>query len=354
MNKLLQDPLSTLFNVNTQNLTFNNENINIGRFIFSPDGTYGLFVSKLYFGWKTHCIFKINKNKEISIFAGSLNKTGSKNGPKEQSLFNSPANITFSPDGTFLLVSDLNYSVRKICLITGQVTSLIDFYKRTKKYRTKDSYESSYQNYISHIIFSQDGTFILLSNPNSHCVFKMCLKTGKLSIFTGIYGQGSCSEDKLNHPCHIANSPDGKHVIVCNILDCSLKQFCIETKEMSYFTGNQALSKSFKYSREIINKSITNGPTKSARFKRPFVITFSRDNKFALVCDDREHCISKICMETKKITTFAGIPLETSGNITGPKEQIFCKDPRYLTFSNSGKFLFICANNKLQYMKIAN
>jgi hypothetical protein len=57
----------------------------------------------------TYCIRKIGfESGQVSTFAGIPNEKGTKNGPKEQALFNYPTSLTFSKCGKFIIISDQN------------------------------------------------------------------------------------------------------------------------------------------------------------------------------------------------------------------------------------------------------
>lgn len=89
--------------------------------VFSPDGKYVLGCGH-YNDIQILCL----ESGIVSTFSGQITKCGAKNGQKKTALFKSPRNIVFSPDGSFILVSDNgNDCIRRIDVVSGKVTNFV-------------------------------------------------------------------------------------------------------------------------------------------------------------------------------------------------------------------------------------
>jgi sugar lactone lactonase YvrE len=71
------------------------------------------------------------------------------------------------------------------------------------------------------ITLSPDGTFVLFSDSQNHCIRKICLKSEQVSTFAGIPGKkgdrtGPKEQALFNQPDHLTFSPDGKIIFVCD------------------------------------------------------------------------------------------------------------------------------------------
>jgi DNA-binding beta-propeller fold protein YncE len=183
---------------------------------FSFDGTYVLVCEH-----NTNRIRKIDlKSGKVSTFAGIPDKFGSTNGPKEQAMFDFPTSLTFSPDGTFILVCDFGgHCIRKIDLKSGQVSTFAGVPIEKGSRNGLKEYATFYSP--RRLTFSPDGTFVLVCSKNGQCIRKICLKSGLVSTFAGIpdqagYRNGPKEQALFKSPRNIIFSKNKKFVIICD------------------------------------------------------------------------------------------------------------------------------------------
>jgi WD40 repeat protein len=311
MPNFLRDRVTKLYNVyNLLPKTY----VYTDNFTFSPDETYALFC-------RGCMIYKIcSESGKVTVFAGRC--SGYKNGPIRKASFRNIQNITFSPNGKFLLVCDSgNDCIRKICLESEQVSLFSGIPK------------INFNRDIRSLTFTPDSRFILVCKTFSHCITKICTKSGQETIFVQFH--------KSDFPTDILFSQDGKFIFYSDVRNHCIRMICFKSSKVSTFAGVQDKNR-FK-----------NGPKEYANFNCPYKIAFSNDSIF--VCDTKNNCIRKICVKSGEVTTFAGmVHIKKTRDRNGPKEQSLFKTPNSLTFSKDGKFLIICDLKNIKYIKIKN
>jgi WD40 repeat protein len=296
--------------------------------IFSPDGTFILICDNDY------SIHKICVNSgKMTIFAGIPNEAGFENGPKEQATFNQISSLTFSPDGTFLLVCDCyNHCIRKICMKSGQVSTFTGIRKQSG-FQNGTKEQATFRCPKS-LTFSPDGTFLLVCDFGNGYIRKICTKSGKVTTPEFEQNGGFAIET-------VRFSPNGEYILHCVDQNHYIRKLDLKTGQGSIFAG-------------FINQcGSINSSKEQAKFWYPLNVIFSKNGKFILVCDTFNFCIRKICLKTNQVTTFVVLTNE-QGSRNGPKEQATFNYPHYQTFSPDGKFLFICDRRTIKYIKIQN
>jgi sugar lactone lactonase YvrE len=86
----------------------------------ATDGAASLFVADM----SAHTIRKIDLgSNQVSVLAGATNQSGSSDGPAQTARFNGPAGLAYQA-GQLFIADSMNYTVRKLDLQTGEVTTL--------------------------------------------------------------------------------------------------------------------------------------------------------------------------------------------------------------------------------------
>jgi WD40 repeat protein len=185
------------------------------------------------------------------------------------------------------------------------------------------------------LTFSPDGAYALFCQENS--IQRICFQTGKISNFTGIY-------DKINdydflEPHSSTFSPDGSFVLVCDSRKHCIRKIDIQTKKVTIFAGS------------LWKNGFNNGPRAQALFDLPLHLVFSIDGTCALICDNQNHCIRKICLKTGEVSTFVGIP-GAKGCKNGSLENARLNKPVHLNFSPDGTYILVCDTDNFCIRKI--
>jgi DNA-binding beta-propeller fold protein YncE len=164
-----------------------------------------------------------------------------------------PINLTFSPDGKYILVYDGGINkIYSICVKTNKIFTLVEIPEKLSRWLINRN-----------ITFSKDGKFILIVDQQR--IYKICVKSGKISIFSGT----------TLYQSNIALSPDGKYTFVCDSYHHCIYRKCWSSNKVKIFAGVPNVSGS------------QNGPKEQALFDKPTNLTFSQDGKFLIICDRR-------------------------------------------------------------------
>jgi WD40 repeat protein len=166
-----------------------------------------------------------------------------KNGPKNQAGFGSLSCIEFSRDGTFALICDsTNHCIRKLCLKSGLVSSFaglqdtnIDFKIRRHRDGPKDQ---ALFKWPLDLKFSPDGKFVLICDHYNHCIRKICLVSEQVSTLAGVPVDSALSlnaKSTIHEPRSIAISPDSKYVLV--VSEHKILKICLESSKMTILVG---------------------------------------------------------------------------------------------------------------------
>lgn len=194
--------LPTPFCTNEQTLTLSKD----GKYIFVCDTDL-------------HCIWSICiQTKTIALFAGIPATKGYRNGPKEQALFYKPTNLTISPGGKYMLISDSwNECIRAICTRTKNVTTFAG--------QNEDGFKNGQKaialfNRPCYTAFSPTGNYILVCDSYNHCIRKIDIKSGQVTSFTcpdsELTPDKTGWKQRVKVPTSCTFSPDGKMLFICD------------------------------------------------------------------------------------------------------------------------------------------
>jgi sugar lactone lactonase YvrE len=237
-------------------------------------------------------------------------------------------NMIFSPDGKFLLACDYsNYCIRSICLKSGQISVFVGI--PGKQGSRNGPKEQALIDCPRSLTFSRDGTRLLFCEPRTHCIRTICVKSGKVSTFAGILGErglknGLKEQALFNFPSSITFSQDGTYILVCDLLNNSLRKIHLKNCKVS--------CAKFGY-------------------EQPMDITLSLDGTYVLV--SCSNYIRKIFLNSRQISTFAGI-MDQKGSRNGLKEQALFTKLSNILITHNGKNILFCCNNNIKYIKIRN
>lgn len=279
------------------------------------------------------CIRLIDrKSNKVTTFAGSKSQSGFRNGPKEQARFYHPSCCIFTPDGKILLVGDSwNSCIRSIDMRTKNVSTFAGIPE------------------IHKLIFSPDGTTLLICRFDNNCLFRsICMQTGEVSNFL----------DETSIVCNVTDcifSPDGK-VLILFTKKRYFYTYNIETKSINaidILVSDGALTSGiFTINGELLLFDTLSNCIVSLdlQTKITTVIAGIRKKKNDIFCVDREKNCVRLIHTDKKEVSF--IPLHKSY----PKRRHQCRE-QLLTFTElrtgimDNKDLLICDKNSIKIIK---
>lgn len=175
-----------------------------------------------------HCIRTIDKDGNVSLYAGTPEQHGFKDGALENSMFYEPVGLTFSEDGVLYVADSANHSVRKI--ENGQVTTVAGApgeLDRSSGYPHGDYVDGSLSearfNFPRDVAVLPSGQ-VAVSDSMNHSIRLITL--GEEAQVITIAGGGmsgmyylSAENIKLTRPEGICISKDGEHLYISDSLN---------------------------------------------------------------------------------------------------------------------------------------
>jgi hypothetical protein len=144
----------------------------------------------------------------VSTLVGS--SCGFADGVGTNARFTTPRGLSLSPDNTFALVGDTdNHKIRKLVLSTLVVTTLAGLLSGSGSTNGIGSNSAFY--YPGGLSFSTDGSFVLISDINNHRIRKLVVSTATVTTFVGNsaqYGDGIGTNSQFSYPYYITMFQD--------------------------------------------------------------------------------------------------------------------------------------------------
>lgn len=239
-------------------------------------------------------IIKISGNLspdgKVSIFAGSKNLPGSRNGLSTKARFNYPFGIT--TDDKNLYVSEItNQTIRKIEIATGRVRTLAG---RPGKREATDGVGKAARFRYPHGM-ATDGTNLYVADVGNHIIRKIVIATRRVTTLAGTVGRPGYADGK-GSSAQFASPHDivivGKNLYVTESTNDTIRKIVIATGDVTTFAGTARAC------------GFADGIDKTARFCAPEGITTDGVNLY--IADSLNNTIRKIVIATGEVTTLAG------------------------------------------------
>jgi WD40 repeat protein len=118
-----------------------------------------------YFKYYTRKILNLT---EISVFSGLPGMPGFLYDEKEEVRYNSPSSVTFSSCGKYVFASDLRNTIRKICISSGQVSDFAGIEHFSMDITRNGPKEQALFSRINDLSFSPDGKFLIICSYSNN------------------------------------------------------------------------------------------------------------------------------------------------------------------------------------------
>ena len=232
----------------------------------------------------------------VTTLAGTAGEYGTTDATGTAARFLFPEGIT--SDGTHLYVADsINYTVRKIVIATGVVTTLAGAAETSGSVNATGV--AARFGYLAGI--TTDGTHLYVADLGNSTIRKIVVATGAVSTLAGVGGGTTDATGvaaRFSFPAGITT--DGVHLYLTDNDHNTIRKIVIATGVVTTLAGAAAIS------------GAADGPGSTARFNFPVGIT--TDGIHLYVADTGNHTIRKIVIATGVVTTLAGVVGE-SGSI---------------------------------------
>ena len=234
----------------------------------------------------------------VTTLAGT-GSSGSANGTGTAASFNGPAGI--ATDGTNLYVSeDANHLIRQIVISTGVVTTLAGTTSTTGSANGTGTAAS----FSSPQGMATDGTNLFVADMQNHLIRQIVISTGVVTTLAGTGSSGSANGTgtaaSFNNPVGVET--DGTYLYVADFSNELIRKIVISTGVVTTLAGTGS-------------SGSTNGTGTAASFNGPAGISTDGTNLY--VADFNNHMIRKIIISTGVVTTVAGSTTSGSANGTG-------------------------------------
>jgi sugar lactone lactonase YvrE len=176
---------------------------------------------------------------EVTTLAGTARTSGSTDGTGPAARFNNPRGIT--TDGASLFVTDyINNTIRQVVITTGEVTTLAgtagtagaaDGTGTAARFNGPDG-------------ITTDGTSLFVADSGNETIRKVVIATGEVTTLAGAAGaqgntDGTGATARFYYPCGIAT--DGTNLFVADTLNKTIRKVVIATGEVTTLAGTAGI-----------------------------------------------------------------------------------------------------------------
>lgn len=272
---------------------------------------------------------------EVTTLAGSINGLrGVIDGIGTAARFDSPAGIT--TDGTNLyLVDYYGYTIRKIVIATGEVTTLAGW----PYFSGSSDGTGAAARFTNPCNITTDGTSLYLCDNN--CIRKIVMATGEVSTLAGSVYPGSTdgigSAARFDMPRGITT--DGVNLYVSDAGKIIIRKVVIATGAVTSLAVSSG------------GYGANDGIGPAARFINPNDITTDGVNLY--VSDSGNDTIRKVGIATGAVTTLAGNAYVPSGSADGTGTGALFNNPQGITIDGANLYVCDAGNNTIRKVAIS-
>jgi hypothetical protein len=262
----------------------------------ASDGAGNLFVADL-----VNCTIRkvIIATGEVTTLAGSPGQAGSSDGIGAAARFDYPGSIASDGAGN-LFVTDINTTIRKIVIATGEVTTLAGL---SGQYGSSDGAGAAARFELLDAIASDGAGNLFVAD--SFIIRKVVIATGEVSTLAGSPEEsggrdGTGATARFNGPSGITIDGAGNLFVADGF---TIRRVVIATGEVTTFAGSPK------------EWGSSDGTGTAARFA--YLQGIASDGAGNLFVADYNHTIRKIVVRTQTVTTVVGSP-DRVGVVLGP------------------------------------
>jgi hypothetical protein len=214
----------------------------------------------------------------VTTFAGTGGLSGGDDGVGSAARFSKPSGI--SSDGTNLYVADSgNHTIRKIVILTGQVTTLAG----TAGLSGGDDGVGSAARFNEPNGITTDGTNIYVADRKNSTIRKLIIATGEVTTLAGtagLYGSSDGTGSTAGFAAAGGVATDGTYLYVGDSKNHTIRKVVIATGVVTTLAGTAGL------------RGSDDGTGGAARFRLPEGIAMDRTSLY--VADRENHTIRMI------------------------------------------------------------
>ncbi len=298
----------------------------------TSDGTH-LFVADR----QNHTIRKIViATGVVTTLAGVAGESGATDGTGTAARFSWPQGITHD-DANLYVADSENYTVRKVVIATGVVTTLAG---KAGWYGADDGAGTA-ARFSNPSGITSDGVNLYVADRESHTIRKIVIATGVVTTLAGAAREFGATDAtgtaaRFYYPSGITS--DGTHLYVTDSKNYTIRKIVIATGVVTTLAGTAGTSGS------------TDATGTAARFSWPQGIT--RDDANLYVADSQNHTVRKVVIATGVVTTLAG-SARTSGSADATGTAARFESPVGITTDDTYLYVVDSNNHTIRRIVIA-
>lgn len=224
-------------------------------------------------------------NGMVTTIAGSSGDVGSDDGIGAAARFSFPYGIALPADDSFALITDSgNYTIRKLVLASGAVTTLAG---SPSQAGSVDGVGSTARFHFPYgIAISDNGSVAVIADSSNYTVRKLEVATGTVTTLAGQAGQpgsddGVGSAARFSGPEGIGLRADGGVAIIADRINYTLRQIDVTTGATVTIAGKAGTGGS------------DDGIGDAARLNGPGAVALSPTGSVALITDTGNQTIRR-------------------------------------------------------------
>jgi DNA-binding beta-propeller fold protein YncE len=202
----------------------------------SRSGTFA--VATELFGHRVRMINLVTS--QVTTLAGSGNNAFA-DGQGTQASFSGPEGVAISPDDSFVLVVEghatSSHRVRRIVIATGVVTTLAG---NGAGYADGVGTMAKFTQPRG-VAFSPDGSYVLITDRSNFCVRRIEMTTQSVTTVAGSvqgFADGTGTNAKFSHMFQIAIDPSGSYALIADILNHRIRRIDIANAQVTTLAGS--------------------------------------------------------------------------------------------------------------------
>ncbi|MGQ0829893.1 MAG: T9SS type A sorting domain-containing protein [Bacteroidota bacterium] len=300
----------------------------------ATDGTGNLYVADFY-------NFTIRKivisTGVVTTLAGKAGVSGSADGVGAAARFRYPTDVACDASGNLYVVDGPNHTIRKIVIATAVVTT----FAGTTTSGSADGMGPAARFWGPEGIVYDGGSYLYVADMNNQLIREIDIAACEVNTVAGTVGvigsaNGIGTMASFNYPTDMACDGNG-NLYVADQYNHQIRKIVIATTEVTTLAGSAGISGS------------ADGTGSAARFRYPYGIEY--DGIGNLYVSDNDGEIRKIVISTGEVTTMAGST--TVGYVDGIGTAARFNWPCSLVMDASG-ILYVADYRNNQIRKIAN
>ncbi len=270
---------------------------------------------------------------EVSTLAGSAGQLGSINGARSAARFSYPGAI--ATDGTNLfLVEGFRYSIRKVVISTGTVTTLAGSASTSGSH---DGFGTSARfGSLNGLTVNQGNLYV--TDSGNHTIRKVLIATGAVSTISLTYGAGdpyvSSGKQRFSGPGNVTNDGANLYVLDNNTI-CKVVIATGEVTTIAGFAGSAGSKDG------VGSAALFNGLTGIAT-----------DGTNLFVTDNANNEIRKVVIASGIVTTIVG-NTNTQGSLDAIGSAARFHNPENITTDGENLYVADCYNSTIRKIVIA-